>query len=94
MKLVSSASRRWGGVQTPEMRRGTIRPRSATKSVPPRTSPSSRRKVHLEEPINKVPARLHRDVTVEITVNVLARDLKETNRSVSVLSRYRECTRK
>ncbi len=35
-----------------------------------------RRKVHLEEPIkqlgeHKVPVRLHRDVTVEVTVNVI-----------------------
>jgi large subunit ribosomal protein L9 len=35
-----------------------------------------RRKIHLPEPIkqlgeHKVPVRLHRDVTIEITVNVL-----------------------
>jgi large subunit ribosomal protein L9 len=38
-----------------------------------------RRKIHLEEPIrqlgeHKVPVRLHRDVTVEITVNVVRED--------------------
>jgi large subunit ribosomal protein L9 len=55
---------------------GSVTSKDVADALAAKNFTIDRRKVHLEEPIKqlgefKVPVRLHRDVTVEITVNVV-----------------------